>query len=185
MEQSHTTENSIFHGKYRRSLIAAAGVSALLLIGAIFTGLLLSGNDSTQVFSTGTADTAKFSVHVVEGNSEKPIAGADVVVVETGKTYSTDASGDTEAISVPVIRDTRYDNILQKPWGEVTLIIYKEGYIPYALFYLQVVGGQTCKGVKILLFEEGTTSSSEPFSIIEGPNRVWVNALIEKYRPSG
>ena len=84
---------------------------------------------------------------------------------------------------MPVIRDKRYDAILEKPWGEVTLIIYKEGFVPYALFYLQVIGGQTREGVKILLFEQGGTESNEPFSIIEGPSRAWVDALVEMYRP--
>jgi hypothetical protein len=72
---------------------------------------------------------------------------------------------------------------MQKQWGEITLIVYKEGFVPYALFYLQVIGGQTREGVKILLFEEGQTESAQPFSIIEGPNRVWVDALVEMYRP--
>jgi hypothetical protein len=84
---------------------------------------------------------------------------------------------------VPVIRDTRYDAILEKPWGEISLIVYKDGFVPYALFYLQVLAGQTREGVKILLFEQGSTDSGEPFSIIEGPNRVWVNQLVKMYRP--
>jgi hypothetical protein len=105
------------------------------------------------------------------------------VILETGKKYSTDAGGSTGVIDVPVIRDTRFDNIIPKPWGEVSLIVYKDGFLPYALFYLQVADGQTRSGVKILLFEDNSTGSSEPFSIIEGPNRAWVNELVKRYQP--
>jgi hypothetical protein len=170
--------------KNRRTLFAALGVSFALLAGAILTGLLLSDGGSVAAFSTAN-DTAYFSVKVVDGYTEAPLLGAKVVVVETGKTYATDKKGLTEVIAVPAVRDTRYDGVLPKPWAEVTLIIYKDGYVPYALFYLQVMEGETREGVKILLFEEGSSDTAEPFSIIEGPNRAWVDALVEKYRPTG
>ena len=170
--------------KNRRTLFAALGVSFALLAGAILTALLISDGDSVAAFSTAK-DTAYFSVKVVEGYSDAPLSGAQVVVVETNEVYKTGKDGMTEVIAVPAMRDTRYDEIMPKPWAEVSLIIYKDGYIPYALFYLQVMEGQTREGVKILLFEEGTSGSSEPFSIIEGPNRAWVDALVEKYRPTG
>lgn len=170
--------------KNRRTLFAALGVSFALLAGAILTGLLLSDSGSISAFSTAT-DTAYLSVKVVEGYSEVPLTGAQVVVVETNEVYTTDESGLTPVIAVPATRDMRYDEILPKPWAEVSLIIYKDGYIPYALFYLQVMEGETREGVKILLFEEGSADTSEPFSIIEGPNRTWVDALVEKYRPTG
>jgi len=170
--------------KNRRTLFAALGVSFALLAGAILTGLLLNDGGSVAAFST-SGDTAYFSVKVVEGYSEAPLKNAQVVVVETGKVYTTDENGMTPVIPVPAERDTRYDDVLPKPWAEVSIIIYKDGYIPYALFYLQVMAGETREGVKILLFEEGSSSSSEPFSIIEGPNRVWVDELVEQYDPSG
>lgn len=170
--------------KTRKNLIAAVAVSMVLLVGAVVLGVTMNAG-SIAAMSLNTSDTASLTVHVVEGYTESPIQDAAVVVVETGRTYHTDANGYTDVIDVPLVRDTRYDRILPKPWGEVTLIIYKEGFMPYALFYLQVIGGQTREGVKILLFEQGITESDEPFSIIEGPNRLWVNELIKKYQPEG
>ncbi len=167
--------------KDRRGLFMAFAASALLLVGALVIASVISPN-AVSVFGSHS-DTAQLTVNVVEGYTEAPIKDASVVVVETGKVYQTDENGMTQNINVPVIRDTRYDDIMQKQWGEITLIVYKEGFIPYALFYLQVIGGQTREGVKILLFEEGQTESTQPFSIIEGPNRVWVDALVEMYRP--
>lgn len=167
----------------KRNLFAAIGVSALLLIGAVVLVVSIAGPKEMSVFSFSNSGKAQLSVNVVEGYSEMPIENASVVVLETGKVYQTDANGYTQVFEVPVLRDTRFDDILSKPWGEVTLIIYKEGFMPYALFYLQVIDGQTREGVKILLFEQGVSKSSEPFSIIEGPNRLWVDKLIKMYQP--
>ena len=171
----------IFKNK-KNALAAAAGVSVLLLAGAILLWTLLSGG-STAVFSAGRTGSAGLQLSVVEGFTEMPIEGAAVIIVETGDVYYTDEAGNTDVMQVPFIRDTRYDNILSKPWGEVSLIIYKNGYVPYALFYLQVLENETRQGVKILLFADDQTQSDEPFSIIEGPNRLWVDTLIDMYQP--
>ncbi len=169
--------------KDRHTLAAAAGICLLLVISAVALAATLAPSSVPVFGDTGMGETAQLTLRVLEGYNETPIADAQVVVLETGQTYKTDQDGMTEKISVPVVRDTRYDSILEKPWGEVSLIVYKDGFMPYALFYLQVIGGQTREGVKILLFEQGSTDSKEPFSIIEGPNRAWVNQLVEMYRP--
>jgi hypothetical protein len=166
----------------RRTLAAAAGICLLLVVAALALAFTLTPTD-VAVFGTDSAETAALTLRVLEGYTESPIENATVVILETEKTYKTNGEGLTEVIEVPVIRDSRYDTILEKPWGEVSMIIYKDGFVPYALFYLQVLGGETREGVKILLFEQGSTDSEEPFSIIEGPNRVWVNQLVEMYRP--
>ncbi len=167
----------------RRSLAAAVTVSVLLLAGAVMMTVFLSGDNSIAAMAFGTSGNAKLTVCVVEGYTDTPIEGAKIVILETGKTYTTDANGNTEIIEVPVIRDSRFDKMMPKPWGEVSLIVYKDGFLPYALFYLQVIGGETRKGVKILLFESSSTGNPEPFSIIEGPNRLWVDELVKKYQP--
>lgn len=170
-------------GGGKRSLAAAVTVSVLLLVGAVMMTVFLSGDGSIAAMSFNGAGNAKLTVNVAEGYTDDPVTGARVVILETGKTYTTDAQGNTGIIEVPVIRDTRFDKIIPKPWGEVSLVVYKEGFLPYALFYLQVAGGQTRNGVKVLLFESNSTGNSEPFSIIEGPNRAWVDELVHKFQP--
>lgn len=167
----------------KRNLAAAVAVSVLLLVGAVMMTVYLSGDNTIAAMSFGTSGNAKFTINVVEGYTDTPIMDAKVVILETGKTYTTDENGNTGIIEAPVIRDTRFDKIIPKPWGEVSLIVYKDGFLPYALFYLQVIGGETRNGVKILLFENNSTGNSEPFSIIEGPNRLWVDELVKRYQP--
>lgn len=178
-----TSKNKKTSSHSKRNMAAAATVSVLLLVGAVMMTILLSGDNSIAAMSFGASGNAKFTVNVVEGYTDTPITGAKVVILETGKTYTTDENGNSGVIDVPVVRDTRFDGIIPKPWGEVSLIVYKDGFLPYALFYLQVIGGETRNGVKILLFENNSTGNSEPFSIIEGPNRLWVDELVKRYQP--
>lgn len=153
----------------------------LLASSILLTSIIPLNNDSLSVFASGSTATVSFSV--VEGYTETPIPGAKVYIMETGEYYSTDEKGNTSEISVPVILDKRFDSAITKPWGEINLIVYKDEYTPYALFYLQVSSSIPRKNIKILMFKKDEVDSSEPFSIIEGPNKLWVNKLIEKYTP--
>ena len=120
---------------------------------------------------------------VVDGFSEEPIEGATVVIPETNKSYKTDESGYTPDIKINVTPDPHYRNIQPKNWGEITLIVYKEGYVEYVLLHLNVWEDQNRKGPKILLFPQESKQLDQPMSIVEGPNQLWINSLVEKYRP--
>ncbi len=117
-----------------------------------------------------------------DGYTNAALSQTKIVIVETGEVYYTDENGKTPKIIVPIIRDKRYDKILAKPWGEISVIFYKDGYLDYALFYLQVLEGNTRENVEILMFESDKVNSDQPFSIIEGPNKIWVNEMITKYK---
>ena len=120
---------------------------------------------------------------VVDGFSEKPIEGAIVVIPEANQEYKTDKDGYTPNIKVKISPDTRFEKIHPKSWGETTLIVYKEGYREYVLLHLNVWEGQTRQGPKILLFPKENQQVDQPMSIVEGPNQVWINSMVEKYRP--
>lgn len=120
---------------------------------------------------------------VVEGLTDKSIANADVVVVETGKSYKTDSSGFTQAIPVPVVYNERYRSILPQPWGDITLIVYAQGYLPVVIFNLHVYPDTTRNGPVILLFTREQAPSADPFMVVEEPERDWAKELIEKFRP--
>ncbi|MEZ4357309.1 MAG: hypothetical protein R2876_01570 [Eubacteriales bacterium] len=166
----------------KKTYIFTAIVCIMLLTSSILlTSVIPLDTDSLSVFKT--TQTATVSFTVVDGYSETPIPLAKVYIIETGKYYTTDEDGNTPEISVPVVLDDRFDSSITKPWGEINLIAYKDGYAPYALFYLEVTSATPRKNVKLLMFKEEELESGEPFSIIEGPNKLWVNKLIEKYAP--
>ncbi len=162
------------------------GLVILFIAAAVILGLGAYAFYATAVQSSSAgsqAAPAKLRVEVVDGMTEAPVEGAKVVIPELGKAFDTDKTGMTGVIDVPFLPDKHYDEILPQPWGEITLLVYKQDYATYALFHCQVVAGQTRMGPKILLFKNSELSTDQPFSIIEGPNRIWVNELIKKYQP--
>lgn len=159
-------------------------VCVLLLAGSVLlTYNIATGGDDSLAAIGQVSRTGKVQFQVVDGFSDEPVKDATVVLLDTGKEYITDDKGMTQPVEVPIIDDKRFNSIMPKTWGEVSAVIYKKGYVPYALFYLEVFPDKTRKGVKILIFKEGEITNDQPFSIIEGPNRIWVNDVIKKYTP--
>ncbi|MGI6150805.1 MAG: hypothetical protein ACOYIR_02475 [Christensenellales bacterium] len=121
---------------------------------------------------------------VVDGRTEQPLSDCTIVVPETGFSTVTGEDGRAvEPFAVPVERPQPKNGMEQQQWGECTLLIYKDGYIPYALFHTQVWEGVDRNGPKIYLFPDDGTTHGQPYSVIEGPDRAWVNALVEKFDP--
>ena len=113
---------------------------------------------------------------------DEPLGDVRVIVPEAGYSGATGQSGSSGKITVPVIRDASFDSIVPRDWCEVSAIFYKSGYAPYAVFYLQVREGQCRENVEILMFKTSSLSSDRALSIIEGPDRAWVDTVVEKYR---
>ncbi|MGI6003902.1 MAG: hypothetical protein ACOX88_00595 [Christensenellales bacterium] len=128
-------------------------------------------------------DAAQIIITAKDGFTDEPLEGTVIVIPEIEKSYVTDAEGKTPVITVPVLRDERYDKIQQMPWGEITIIAYKDGYVENALFHISVEPGKVRHGPNVMMFKVGEISSTEPLSLIEGPPRLWLNELVEKYRP--
>lgn len=120
---------------------------------------------------------------VVDGYSDLPLQGASVVIPELDQTFVTDAEGKTPMIDVPIYQDEHYNSMLSQPWGRVTVLVYFDGYLPYALFYTMIWENQTRLGPKIYLFPEGSSYENQPFIVVEAPHRLWVEELLERYRP--
>ncbi len=163
--------------------IAASVVCFCVLSGGAYmlSRSMLPGVSALPAMSSAAVG-ATVSPVVTDALTGAPVAGAVIVIPEAGSESVTDATGSAGAIPVPVNTDERFAKILPQPWGEVTLIVYADGYIPYALFNL-MVSDVAREGPNIMLFKKSVAEGDAPFSIIEGPHREWVNALVEKYAP--
>ena len=118
-----------------------------------------------------------------EGFSEAPLEGATVVIPEIQQSFLTDERGQTPAIAVPIQQDTEYQDILPKPWGEVTILVYYPGCVDLALFHVNVWENKARNGPTILMFPQTGDMEGQPFTMTEGPNNTWVSALLDQYRP--
>ncbi len=151
----------------------------------IFNQYISKQNRTSTTIKTGKSPSyfGYIQPQVMDGFSEEPLEGVTVVIPETGQSFITSSDGLTAVIKVPIREDAHYAKIAPKPWSEVTLIIYKEGYIEYVLFHARIWENQTRKGPTILLFPKVDGEENEPFSVVEGPHRMWVKDLVEKFRP--
>lgn len=158
-------------------IIAAAVACLIFTLSAFFA--------ARAIYKPVPKAAAKGSlkIEVVDGFTDLPIEGASVIIPEINKSFITGEDGRTPLITVPVLTDSRYDETLKQGWGGISVLVYCQGYIDYALFYAHVTQGEERAAVKIYLFQEGSTGSSQPFSIIEGPDRQWVKEILDKYRP--
>jgi hypothetical protein len=157
-------------------------IPALLLMIAIVA--LLIPNDVIETFNDKVSPTGSIIVFVEDGNTKKPLQFASVTIAETGQSFPTDEYGKTEAMRLPIIEDSEYKGVLPKPWGEITLLVYKEGYIDCAIFHINIWENQTRNGPTVLLFPVSPDDTNQPFTLTEGPNRLWVKQLLDKFRPS-
>ena len=148
----------------------------------------LKANQDVRTDDTGKAGKkgehyGYIQPQVVDGFSEEPIRGATVVIPEINQKFVTAEDGYTAAIRIPIQEDEHFEKISPKPWSEVTVLVYCQDYIEYALFQAHVWESQSRKGPKILLFPKEKGKENEPFGVVEGPHRIWIKELVEKYRP--
>lgn len=119
-------------------------------------------------------------VKVLDSYSLKPVTNATVCVIESRYYSTTDDSGNTEKIQVPIYRNSTYDNTLLRSWGEITLLIYKTGYASHISFYNEVYAGVTRVGLVCYLSQE--TPDIKITSSCETPNQSYLQSLIIHYQ---
>ena len=117
-------------------------------------------------------------VTLQDGSSGQPVAGAQVVLAQTGQVSQTDSQGRTEALYLSCPAALRPSD---PSWGEATLLIYCEGYADTVLLNVQTPPGQIRSGPVVLLFPP--TASGEPFVVYESPPSAWTSRLLDTFRP--
>ncbi len=151
----------------------------LIILG--LTLCLLSCGCTGSAATAAAPHSGSIQVRVCDGFTDEPLAGAQVVIPEWNLTYITDRSGSTGSIDIPISADSHFSGFYPAAWGECTLLVYYEGYIPYALFHVAVWEQQARQGPNIYLFPEDPENSGQPFIVVEAPPRLWVNGLLEKF----
>ncbi len=158
-------------------------VIALILLNAIsLLSLLVFSFKDNAIYASTASQSGKIVVQVLESNSNRQIDGATVCVIETRHYENTDKYGKTSMIEVPIIRNSNFDISLERPFGEVTLLVYKNGYADSINFYQSVMPGSTRVGIVIYLTPIISESDNKTEISMEKPNEVWINNLINLYK---
>lgn len=72
--------------------------------------------------------TAQLRVRVIDGRTQQPLQGAEVVVIETEQRITTGKDGYTPYVDAPVYRDPRFRPLVAELHGQLAVIAYKNGY---------------------------------------------------------
>lgn len=118
-------------------------------------------------------------VYAVDAYSGKAVEGAVVILPESGMQAQTDSDGKAMFFHVPVEKNPLQNRLLEQDFGQSSILCYKEGYHPYALFYAQIPKARVREGPTLYLFPEGTQAGC----VIEAPPEGWVEELIKLYDP--
>lgn len=141
------------------SLLGALATIAVVLLGSLFFA---------RQTVPAAATVATSLQPIVTDADGRPVAGAQVVVHETGMAYTTDANGRTPAIALAGLER-----------AEVTLLVYAQGYAETLVAHVTVYPDQLRIGPIIALpaSEQGAQWTCEQ------PEAAWAKELLGRYRP--
>ena len=141
------------------------------------TSSLKSVNNSIDYNSTGNV-----IVQVIDDFTNEPIEGATVCILETRHYEMTNKYGSTNSIEVPIIKNKNFDLYLKRTWGEITVLVYKNGYADNISFYNLIMPNTTRAGLIIRMKEIINSEDNSPTISLNKPTPEWTETLIKLYK---
>ena len=137
---------------------------------------------SVKQTNTSASQSGRIQIEVLDDLSGKPVDGATVCVIETRHYENTNKYGKTGYIEVPIIRNANFDISLERPYGEITILVYKNGFADNLSFYNFIKPNTTRVGIIIRLKTIINKEDIAPTIIINQPDKYWSEALIKLYK---
>jgi hypothetical protein len=126
--------------------------------------------------------TAKLRVRVIDGRTQRPLSGAEVVIIETEQRVTTGADGYTPWMDVPIIRNPRFRPMVAELHGQLGAIAYKNGYRDSIHLGIRMHEGIENEAT-IWMYRLGPGDSRiEPVLYQVPYHRIWLVELADKFR---
>lgn len=125
---------------------------------------------------------APLQVRVVDGRTGEALAGAEVVVLETGQRMTTGADGTTPEILAPILRDPNLTRLIAEYHGQLTLIVYKNGYRDTVFFGVRMDEGRKAEPEVWMYQITPEDERIEPVEYHVPIHRIWLLQLAEQFR---
>lgn len=157
----------------------------ILSLMLFFNLLILSyslGAKANRAKPTLSSATGKIEVTVLEANTNTPIDNATICIIETRTYETTNKYGKSPTIAVPILKNTNFDLSLERGWGEITLLVYKNGYKDNISFYTSIIPGAKRVGIVIHLSPILSLEDTKPTISVEYPSDTWAENLIKLYK---
>lgn len=154
-------------------------VSLALIFSVVLFGCTKKTN-SLQV--KNEVQEGKLVVKVLDKSTKKPIADANIIVMESNGSYKTDEKGLSPEIAISINKDSykKYgDDLLRKaPSGDVTIMITKDGYKDYVIFNKTLYPGAAPNSMDVQMVKLAKNDKEKYVTDIQTPNESWVEELI-------
>ncbi|MEG1547753.1 MAG: hypothetical protein RR232_01680 [Clostridia bacterium] len=155
-----------------KRLITVSAIAVLCISVCILAVALLSNKSYGYI-----------KLCAVDAYTLAPIEGVTIVIPEYDLSITTNDAGIADATRLELRVDKEHELLLSQFWGEITVLAYKDGYLPYALFYVHVFKQHMRSGPTLYMFPEGENSGVTCISVIESPEKEWTQQLLERYAP--
>lgn len=149
---------------------------ALVVMAALAAALLLVHA------ARATRVTGHLKLTVVDAYSNRIVEGAQIVLPEAGLSAVSDTHGNAYVYGVPLRAEPGALGKIESDYGETTILVYAQGYLPFALFHAHVYPNRIRNGPTLYLFPVGE-EGMEAISMIESPAEDWVKRLLAAYAP--
>jgi hypothetical protein len=125
---------------------------------------------------------SQLRIRVIDGRTERPIEGAEVVLIETEQRFRTGPDGFTPWMDAPVLRDPRYRPLVAELHGQLGAIAYRNGYRDSVQLGIRVHEGVRNE-TTIWMYRLGPGDSRiEPVLYQVPYHRLWLIELADRFR---
>jgi hypothetical protein len=119
----------------------------------------------------------KYKISVVD-EKNKPIEGAKVVIPEAKAVNTTDKKGKCE-LNIPFIEASNVAYPVNKGYGEITVLTYKEGYLSKAVIRAHISTNEKTNTIAIKI--KKSSKSSVECEVVK-PTEEWVKAVLDSIK---
>ncbi len=119
----------------------------------------------------------KYKISVVD-DKNKPIEGVKVVIPEAKAVNTTDKKGNSE-LNIPYIEESNVIYPVNKGYGEITILTYKEGYLPKAVIRAHTSTNEKTNAL-VIKIKKSNKSSAE--SEVIKPTEEWVKGVLDSIK---
>lgn len=133
-------------------------------------------------FGKDTKQYGHISVYVVDAYTLVPLKNATIVLPDCGITTSSDKRGVALVSSIPIDMDSDFIRLTGASYGETTMIIYADGYLPCVWLKVHLHPSRIRNGPTIYMFPKD--SEVVPVTVFsEAPDDTLMQDFVERHRP--
>lgn len=165
--------------RHARYVIVGLALAAAAGSGWFVRGLARAQPVPPEVLG---ARTAPMQARVIDARTGEPLAGAEIVIAESGQRFTTGTDGRTPEVQVPILRDPRFPELIAEMHGELTLIAYKNGYRDTIYYGLRAEEGLKIEPEVWMYAITPEDSRLEPWEYHVPVHRLWAIQLVDRFR---